>query len=455
MTGIPEPVGTTVIEMIIENRSTIMKIPWRQIPGSSKFLLDYFEHPDKVDGFLNSGYRDLQNFYSQSDEVKKRTLALDDLVAVLTEQNRAFGCGQPTLAKLALLQSGACAVVTGQQTGLFGGPLLTVYKVLTAIKIAERLNRSCDGCFVPVFWLASDDHDFLEVNHVNILNKSNEISKIAYGEPSDGKRIPVAAIHLTSEIEKCIAMLDELTHPSEFKQDIIHGLSAAYASGNTLSHAFGRWMTTLFQSFGLILIDAADARLKKMGSSVFRQEISDFSPSTGAAMDMSKRLLDHGYHNQVQIHEGLLNLFYIDEERKSVQIEQGEYNIKTSGTFSRDSLLELLDEKPQRFSPNVLLRPLYQDALLPTVSYVAGPAEIAYYAQMKGIYERFGLPMPVIYPRKSLSLMEARIVKVLDSYALQVSDFWDEVEALMTRVAGRCDIRLLVLMQTLRHSNRP
>ncbi|MCH7755317.1 bacillithiol biosynthesis cysteine-adding enzyme BshC [candidate division KSB1 bacterium] len=407
------------------------------MPGVKPLVADYLTDFTKVSEFYNGDYRQPKDFLDRTDSVKSRKLPLGQLVPILKEQNQKFGCGVQTLEKIdLLLERRACAVVTGQQTGLFGGPLFTIYKALTAIKLAERLSRTCEGCFVPVFWLASDDHDFLEVNHININDKSNQPLKITYNGHSSDNKIPVSEIKLNDQVDSLLQKLDDETNPSEFKAEILNQLSAAYLPETIFSQAFGAWLTALFKTFGLILIDASDTRIKKLGATVFRKEIAEDSPSTQSAIAASTRLNEKNYHSQVQLKQSFLNLFYVERERNSIEIKDGSFSVKgTENSFTKDELLHKLETQPERFSPNVLLRPLYQDALLPTVAYVAGSAELAYYAQMKGIYDVFDIPMPVIYPRKSLTLLEGKIEKVLDNYDLKVPDFWNNVEALINEIA--------------------
>ncbi len=407
------------------------------MPGVKPLVADYLTDFTKVSQFYNGDYRLPKDFLDRTDSVKSRKLSLGQLVPILKEQNQKFGCGVQTLEKIdLLLERRACAVVTGQQTGLFGGPLFTIYKALTAIKLAERLSRTCEGCFVPVFWLASDDHDFLEVNHININDKSNQPLKITYNGHSSDNKIPVSEIKLNDQVDSLLQKLDDETNPSEFKAEILNQLSAAYIPETIFSQAFGAWLTALFKTFGLILIDASDTRIKKLGATVFRKEIAEDSPSTKSAIAASTRLNEKNYHSQVQLKPSFLNLFYVERERNSIEIKDGSFSVKgTENSFTKDELLHKLETQPERFSPNVLLRPLYQDALLPTVAYVAGSAELAYYAQMKGIYDAFDIPMPIIYPRKSLTLLEGKIEKVLDNYDLKVPDFWNNVEALINEIA--------------------
>ncbi|MCZ6819122.1 MAG: bacillithiol biosynthesis cysteine-adding enzyme BshC [Calditrichaeota bacterium] len=414
-----------------------MKTPMSQLPGVSALVSDYFDNFEKVAEFYNGDYRTPENFLHRSADIKTRDLPLGKLVPILKEQNQKYGCGLATLEKIDwLLERRACAVVTGQQTGLFGGPLLTIYKALTAIKLAARLSRTCEGCYVPIFWLASDDHDFREVNHIYFQDKSNAPAKLTYKANPAASRIPVSQIKLTEEIQALLTELDAATHPSEFKERVLAELADAYSAGTSFSDAFGKWLMALLKPFGLVIIDASDARIKTLGAALFEKEILEASPSTQQAIAASKKLVQRNYHNQVQLTNGFLNLFYAEEERNSIQMENGKFIIKNSGkSLQREELQKKLHEHPEHFSPNVLLRPLFQDALLPTIAYVAGPAEAAYYAQMKGIYAAFDIPMPIIYPRKSLTLREPRIEKVLDNYGLKVEDFWGNVETLITRIA--------------------
>lgn len=414
-----------------------MKIPMSQLPGISPLIADYFDDYEKVADYFSANYRSIESIIAQSAKAKNRELPLAQLLPILKEQNKNYGCGKATLEKIDWLSDRqACTVVTGQQTGLFGGPLFTIYKALTAIKLAERLGRNCSNCYVPVFWLASDDHDFREVNHINFLNKSNQPSKILYESHSVEAKTPVSKINLTDEISRLLEQLDAETHPSEFKQEVLDKLGEAYSSGTLFTDAFAKWLMTLLKPFGLIIIDASDKRIKQLGAPLFEKEISQHSPSSKAALQMSAKLTDANYHNQVQVQEGFLNLFYTENARSAIQIENGKFTVKgETQQFNEQEILQVLKTNPDYFSPNVMLRPLYQDALLPTVAYIAGPGETAYYAQMKGIYEVLDLPMPVIFPRKSLTLLEGKIEKALDKYELQVSDIWGNADQLINEIA--------------------
>ena len=410
-----------------------MAIPTKRLPHLPRLVDDYFHDFGRVREFFDGDFQDAASFERQAERTRARRLPRAELAAILSEQNRRFGCGPLTLESIeAFDRDRACAVVTGQQAGLFSGPLYTIYKALTAIKLAERLSRSGPGKHVPVFWLASDDHDVAEIDHIVLLDKDNRPQEIRCAMPAGELKIPASALILPSGISDCVRQLDDLTQPSEFKADIIAALSDDYRPGLGWVEAFARWMTRLFRSRGLIFIDASDPRLKALGGEVFYREIAAGSASTPPALAASSRLREAGYESQVHLHEGILNIFYAERERRSVRWDGQAFEIaEPRETFSKESLLSLAKEKPFFFSPNVLLRPLYQDSLLPTVAYVGGPGEIAYFAQMKGVYGEFGLPMPVIYPRKSLTVVEAKIGRVLAKYHLDIPDLWGGADGII------------------------
>ncbi|MGB8960090.1 MAG: bacillithiol biosynthesis cysteine-adding enzyme BshC [Candidatus Aminicenantales bacterium] len=410
-----------------------MLIPTKRLPHLPRLVDDYYHDYGKVREFFDGDFRDAGAFERQIERTRARRVPREELAAILSEQNQRYGCGPPTLGSIeAIGRDEACAVVTGQQVGLFSGPLYTIYKALTAIKLAERLSRNGPGKTVPVFWLASDDHDLAEIDHIVLLDKDNRLEEVRCGMPPGEPKIPASALIVPPEISGCLRRLEDLTPGSEFKADIIAALGDAYRPGRGWVEAFARWMTRLFRSRGLIFIDASEPRLKALGEEVFSREIAEGSASTPPALAASRRLRDAGYESQVHLHEGILNIFYAERERRSIRWDGQAFEItEPRETFSKDALLALAKEKPFLFSPNVLLRSVYQDSLLPTVAYVGGPGEIAYFAQLKGVYERFGLPMPVIYPRKSLTVVERKIGRVLAKYHLDIPDLWGGADGII------------------------
>jgi len=414
-----------------------MSIPIKDLPHLPPLVRDYFYDYGKVAEYFGGDFRDADAFARLADRVSVRPRPRKASAEILAEQNRSYGCGEATLANIRkLADDRACAIVTGQQVGLFSGPLYTIYKALTAIKLAESLAHRAHGSFVPVFWLASDDHDLAEIDHLVLLDKDHKLEEIRCAIPSLEPKIPASGMILGPEIEDCIKRLEDLTRETEFKASVLAKLRDAYRPGRSMVEAFARFMTSLFGPSGLIFIDAADPRLKALGKDVFTREVADDSPSTMAVLDASRKLRETGYGEQVHLHEGILNLFYAERGRRAIQRAGAGFEIKDPTlALARGELLALVSDKPQFFSPNVLLRPIYQDALLPTVAYVGGPGEIAYFAQIKAVYERFGLPMPVIYPRKSATILEKSVDRILKKYGLDLPAVWSGSDKLLSAVA--------------------
>lgn len=416
-----------------------MAIPTKLLPNLSLLVSDYIYDFGKIQEFYNGDFRDPAAFERQSRSVQSRPIPREDLAAILTEQNTNYGCGPETLGQIEkIVREQAGAVVTGQQVGLFSGPLYTIYKALTAVKLAEDLSRRGRGSFVPVFWLASDDHDLAEIDHITLLDKDNRLDEVRCRMPSVEGKIPASNLVLPQDILDCLRKLEDLTLDTEFKADVIGSLAEAYEPGCTYVEAFARWMTRLFKTSGLIFIDASDPRLKEMARDVFYREIGEDSPSTRRAIEASEMLRQAGYGAQIPLHEGILNIFYVDRERRTIQWKDGALSIKGAETsIRREELLARAKAKPSLFSPNVLLRPIYQDALLPTVAYVGGQAEVAYFAQMKGVYEAFGLSMPVIYPRKNVTIVEKTVYQILKKYGLEIPDLWTQPDGLIAEIAKK------------------
>ncbi|MDP4198218.1 MAG: bacillithiol biosynthesis cysteine-adding enzyme BshC [Bacteroidota bacterium] len=329
------------------------------------------------------------------------------------------------------------AVVTGQQLGILGGPLYSFYKAFTAIHLARTLSRQYEGfAFVPIFWLEGEDHDFDEIASAHVLNAETQVETIRYrpttiapGEEKNWKKLVGPIVLEESSIETMILELRNALPPTDFTDEVLALAQGCYTPGRTLQDSFARLMAAYFAEDGLLLFDAGTGKMKELGRGLFRQEV-ETSPQLSERIILQSVQLEEIYHAQVK--PRAINLFYINDEGERLPIVERErggletartFFLKGSRkTFTLKELLHSLDHEPERFSPNVLLRPIYQDTLLPTVSYVAGPGEISYYAQFKPAYEWAGLPMPLIYPRMSLTLVEERFERSFTKFQISAED---------------------------------
>ncbi len=415
-----------------------MRISVADLPSLSPLVRDYYFAYDEVREFFNGDFRDPAAYERQIGRLQSREFARERLAEILKEQNLSSGCGPRTLQNIeTLAQDGACAVVTGQQVGLFSGALYTIYKALTAIKLAESLSQQTGVPVVPIFWLATDDHDFAEINHVDLLDQSGQLQRISYEDRPPQERVPVGGLKFSAKIETCVDALDEMTPPSEFKPEILSLLKEAYQPGRTFGEAFSIWVTHLFSAHGLVLIDPSHPDLIAMARQPLLTEISEGSPSSRCAIQVSQRLIEKNYTPQVRQQEGKLNLFLAEHERHPIHVVGDGFSVKDpERRFTRDELVEMARATPHAFSPNVLMRSLVQDTILPTVAYVGGPGEIAYLAQLREVYEEFGIPMPVVYPRKGFTVVDRHLGSTLETLSLSIQDVWGGLSAKRNALAA-------------------
>jgi bacillithiol biosynthesis cysteine-adding enzyme BshC len=399
-------------------------------------FVDYCTDYDAVADFYAGDWRDPGARRAAADRAAGRPVDRDALADVLAEQNADWGGGDATQKHVeALRDPETVAIVTGQQVGLFTGPLYTIYKTITTLQLAEEWAEQTGRTVVPVFWVEGEDHDFEEIATAHVLRR-NEVVPLDYApdvadNPGAVGRLPLA----DDALADVLARLDGALPDSDFKPAVMERVRAAYRPGTHIEDAFARLMRSLFEDEGLVFMNPDDARLKGLTRPLFRREIED--PATPAARvdAASEALRDRGYH--AQVHARPTNLFWLaDDGRRAIDLgDDGQFTLRnTDRTFSRAELLDRLDAEPARFSPNVVLRPLMQDHLLPTAAYVAGPGEVSYFAQYGGVYDWAGLEQPLIHPRASVSLVEGKVQKVLDKYDLGVCDFRADLDALFQDV---------------------
>src|SRR6202789_3611267 len=339
------------------------------------------------------------------------------LADVLRAQAEGFGAGDAVFANIDRLKQGAAAVVTGQQVALFGGPLLTLLKAATAIRKAQDATRVSGREHVPIFWLASEDHDLAEVDQVALLSKSG-VEKLKLGLKA-ARPLPVGTLAVDGGSHEGLhEVAAALKHASERLgwAPICDVLRKCYAPGATLAGAFGRLLTKVFAAQGLIVMDAASRAFHAMGAGVLRAALERADELEDALLVRSQELEAASYHAQVLVTADHSLLFLIDAETGArVPLRRAAEGAWKAGVrdYSTEELLEVLSAEPERLSPNALLRPVFQDAILPTAAYVGGPAEVAYFAQSEVLYSRIlGRVTPVL-PRLMATLIEPGILECM------------------------------------------
>ena len=397
-------------------------LPFSQIPHSTRLFTDFLSYTAPVRRFYPRSPRFTDWMQEEAAALKYDATRREQVATILERQNQAWGASPKTLENITRLREGACASVTGQQVGLFGGPLFSIFKALTAVKLAEQASRAGVPC-VPVFWLATEDHDLVEVNHVGIPGQDGVLQSLSVPTQSIPDA-PVGTVTFGPEIEAVVEKAAELFGNPEVSTVV----REAYRAGETFGSALGRLFAHLFADWGVILLDAADAGLHQLAEPVYRAAIEHAAELDDRLLARGKELEAAGYHQQVKVTTSSTLLFALQSGSR-VPIHRRPNGSASQFAIAEEKLAqpELLRQiaaEPQNFSPNVLLRPVVQDYLLPTLAYTGGAAENAYFAQAGVVYEALlGRVTPVL-PRFSATLIEAKPQALLERYGLGLTDFF-------------------------------
>ncbi|MBI4811092.1 MAG: bacillithiol biosynthesis cysteine-adding enzyme BshC [Ignavibacteriales bacterium] len=422
--------------------NTIQQIEIKDLPrtegGFSLLYKDFIDDFQKVHRFYETDFHSLSSLHDVANKLSKRFTHRELLVQVLLKQNQRYGVSQSTIDNINLLHDHrTLAIVTGQQVGILSGPLYTIYKTITTIKLAKELNNVLpEFRFVPIFWLEGEDHDFGEVNKVNILNTDNSPVTLEYllSSKIGGKNLgSVGELIFDNNLEHFLDALQKTLANTEFKQSVIDFIKTHYRQGISFNQAFVSFMSKLFENDGLIFISSNDVRFKKILSPIFLKEIYEYPRVSQLIIEQSAHL-EEQYHAQIKTKA--LNLFYFHKNgRYLIEPRDNDFSLKgTRHIISKDEMLRSVQDAPELFSPNVALRPICQDTILPTAVYVAGPSEIAYFAQLKKVYNYFNLTMPMIYPRATVTLIEEKFERIMEKYQVELMEIFGDISKVETKV---------------------
>jgi bacillithiol synthase len=385
------------------------------IPESSKLFLDFLYAFPKVSRYY--GYPPFAAADLLKGEPPRQSPEHRSQVAeVLAEQNRRWGASSKTLSNIELLKEGAAAVVTGQQVALFGGPAYTFYKALTAINLAQ-MAMDAGNRAVPIFWMATEDHDLAEVNHLSFPSVDGILRRLettAHGVEGQ----PVGSIALGQDVGPHIRWIKNNFGTGE----LCSWLEECYPPGSTFADAFAQLLTRVFRDSGLIIVDPSDSRFRKISAGLYSQVISQSQSLNRQLLDRNRELESAGYHAQVKVTESTSLLFAIQEGRRApIHRRNGRFAIGAQ-TLSPEQLQQQIADAPEQFSANALLRPVVQDYLFPTLAYIGGSAEVAYFAQSEVLYQELLGRTTAILPRFSATLIEPRVAQWLKKYQLTPKD---------------------------------
>jgi len=401
----------------------------------SRLFRDYLTGSPTVQPFYASARWDLEGLQASADNALRAERPRDAVVEALIRQQEAREAAGAAAQARRLRDPKATAIVTGQQAVLFGGPLYVLYKALAAVVVARALEARRGAPVVPVFWVAADDHDFAEIRSTTVLDETGQIHDVRYSPHREPVGQPASRIALDDTVSALVEELRGRLPAGLHRDEVLSLVAACYRPGATLSEAFARLLSALLPD--LVVLDPSDPALKAPVLPVFARELVEHSPTSRLAAEAGQRLLAAGYHQQVPVRAGFLNLFvYLDGERRAMGWENG--IIEVRGLGRRMPVAEaqrMLEKDPSGFSAGVLLRPLTQDLLLPTAAYVGGPAEIAYHAQIGPSYAHFGIPRPVLVPRPSVTLVEPAQARALEADEISLPDLQADPQGLLSRWA--------------------
>jgi bacillithiol biosynthesis cysteine-adding enzyme BshC len=417
-------------------------IRFEQIPHVSRLFLDFLARPagsPMRPADASVGVESLDRFFAPNSiaAIAEQARALDfdrqrrqAIAEVLERQNREWGATDATLASISRLRAGAVVVVSGQQVGLFGGPLYSILKAASAVQLAAELSsKGVDA--VPLFWLATEDHDLAEVNQVPLPAADGRL-EIVTAAVKASANVPVGEVRFGAEIEPLVERAARFLNP-----ELSAMLHSSYRAGETFGSAFGRLFSQLFAGTGLILMQPLDWDVHSLAKPLLRSAVQRAEELDRELLRRGKQLQAAGYHEQVRVTGSSTLLFILQNGERSVMQIAGDDFLVRAQRLPRAEVLERLEQHPEQFSPNVLLRPVVQDYLLPTVVYFGGPSEIAYFAQAAVVYQNLlGRVTPVL-PRLSLTVVNSRLQRLLRRYGLQLPELFRGESYLRERLASR------------------
>ncbi len=398
-------------------------IAFENLPGLHQIFLDYTGNFERVSQFFHIDYRKPVDKWSHLREIENPLK--EDLIEGLLADAKKWNCHKNSRGNIeALRDPDTLAVVTGQQVGLFGGPLLTFYKALSAVLWAKRIEEVTKRRTVPIFWMETSDHDFFEINSIRILDRKGEESTLSLSQAPPEKRTVVGSITLGEEINQLLRRLYHLLPANTYRGSFIETLSSFYRQGEKLGDAFAKLYSLQFGRDGLILFDAENALCKQAVSPLLDRILESGDKLNETLEATTRKVTESGYQPQIQPQNDRLQLFLKEDEVRIPLDSRGTilYEEKQKKKLGIERLRSIAREEPGNLLPKVSLRPIMQDYLFPTAAYLAGPSEIAYFAQLKPLYDCLDVKMPAIVPRLSMTLLDNRTGKLLEKYKLTLKE---------------------------------
>lgn len=396
-----------------------------KIQALNAFAADYLDLKENTIGLFDYAWNDKESLLKRSSYLSERELPRVEIANYIEDYMEKYGLTDESRANIEKLRNGALVVVGGQQAGLLTGPMYTLNKVISIVQLARKQAEIIGKPVVPVFWVAGEDHDFYEINHV-FTKKGSRIDKKVFPYKPKTKEMVSDMLLNKEETLKWVRDVFVEIGETEYSSKLIGIIDDFVEKSKTVSEFFGYTINFLFKNEGILLVDSGDTELRKLASGTYVDIINNSYEIENLLACGQKRISDFGYKNALELGENSANLFYYNQKNKNrILLErEGESFVGKSGNvkFSREELLEIAVKSPENLSSNVVTRTLVQERLFPVLSFVAGPGEIAYWAEIAPVFELFGERVPLVVPRISFTIMEARVEKLLGELKLNLDD---------------------------------
>jgi bacillithiol biosynthesis cysteine-adding enzyme BshC len=417
-----------------DSTASPLAVDVRRFPWVRPFVADYAFQFSSVAPFFAGDPHERAAWADAIARTQACRRARTDLKRILEAQlTRRQASARAMEAARRLEDERTVTIVTGQQAGLFGGPTFTLLKAITALKLADCVTRKFGVPAVAVFWIEGEDHDWNEVRTCTVLDADLAPRAVSLPPRAADDSTPVARIQLDNSIDAALAALETTLPATEFRDQMLADLRGAYPPGRGMADAFGHWLERVLGAHGLVVYDSSDPESKPLVRHIFERELTTPGVTARLARDAGAGLAERGYHAQVVTQDDTLALFHLDGGRLPIRSD-GERFLVGDRAVPVSAFADQARANPASFSPNVLLRPVVQDTLFPTACYVAGPNELAYLGQLRGIYEHFGIPMPVMYPRVSATILDSAAMRFLTRNRVNLETLQAQDEAALNEL---------------------
>jgi len=415
-------------------------------PTGARVVQDYLSGAGAAPAFFGLRFDDPDAFAAKAAEVDGR---FDRAARARAVEALIVPEGGDAARLDRFVEEGGYMVTTGQQPGLYGGPLYSIHKALTAVRLAEALEARLGKPVLPVFWVASDDHDWAEANHADLITVGNDLHRFELAAATGDRTPALHRIELGADADTVLGEFIEALPGTDFSEGYVATLRAGFAAGGSLPDGFHALLQSLLGRFGIFFTDAAHPALKAHSAELLLDELRRAEEMEGILRSTAEALNAAEYDLQVPIMEGGVNLFLEGPAgRERIYREEGAFRLRTSGeTLSLDEIRARTDADPLALSPNVLFRPVVESSVFPTLAYVGGPGEMAYFAQIRAYFEAHDIGMPIVYPRWAATAIETKIRKVLDKFGVDVASLnrpFHEISSEIARDEVPDDVRAAI-----------